>query len=151
MTTLKRLGAGIGAAALCASSGALLVMSPVNAGALAPAQAVAHAGRPAVVVKISAARGGFKHVLTNTSRVGRTLYTASSCSGSCLTSWPALLMPKGTSIPKGPKGLTGLGTKRLGKRLQVTYKRHPLYLFSGDTGSSVNGNGLAGFTVMKNV
>ena len=101
-----------------------------------------------MVVKISASRGGFKNVLTTVG--GKTLYTASSCSASCLTSWPRLLMPKGTSVPKGPKGLTGLGTVKVGSRLQVTFKHHRLYTFTGDSGSSVNGNGLLGFTVIKN-
>jgi predicted lipoprotein with Yx(FWY)xxD motif len=146
MSSLKRLGA----TALCASAGALLAVAPMTAGATAPAQVFAHTGKAAVVVKISASRGGFKNVLTTTSRVGRTLYTASSCTGGCQSAWPPLLMPKGTSIPKGPKGLTGLGTRKLGKRLQVTFRRHPLYTFSGDSGSSVNGNGLSGFTVIKN-
>ena len=110
---------------------------------------VAQGGKSAVVVKISASRGGFKNVLTNDA--GRTLYTASSCTGSCLGAWPPLLMPKGKTIPKGPKGLAGLGTAKMGSHLQVTYKKHRLYTFSGDSGSSVTGNGVAGFTVIANV
>jgi len=109
---------------------------------------VAHGGKSAAVVKISASRGGFTNVLTNDA--GRTLYTASSCTGSCLSTWPPLLMPKGKTIPKGPKGLTGLGTAKMGSHLQVTYKKHRLYTFSGDSGSSVTGNGVAGFTVIAN-
>jgi predicted lipoprotein with Yx(FWY)xxD motif len=133
------------AAALClAATGAL---GAVSAGATAAA--LPHTGKSAVVVKISASRGGFKNVLTNDA--GRTLYTAKSCTGSCLSSWPPLFMPKGTTIPKGPKGLAGLGTVKVGSHLQVTYKKHRLYRFTGDSGSSVNGNGVAGFTVIDNV
>lgn len=101
-----------------------------------------------VIVKISASRGGFTNVLTNDP--GRTLYTAARCNASCLSSWPPLLMPRGKTVPLGPHGLTGLGTAKFGTRLQVTFHRHRLYTFTGDTGSSVNGNGVTGFTVIKN-
>ena len=141
---LKRIGATVGVGALCASAGVLGVV-PAASGSVLP-----HTGKSAVVVKVSASRGGFKDVLTTTKGVGATLYTASSCTGSCLSIWPPLLMPKGTTVPKGPKGLTGLGTAKFGKRLQVTYKKHRLYTFASDSGSSVSGNGVAGFTVIKN-
>lgn len=145
----SRVRSGLRAGALCASIAALGVLPAASAGA-ASARVVAHSGTSAVVVKISASRGGFKKVLTNTVGVGATLYTAKSCTGACLSAWPPLFMPKGKTIPKGPKGLTGLGTVKVGKHLQVTYKKHRLYTFSGDSGSSVTGNGVAGFTVIQN-
>ena len=148
--TLKRVGTGIGIGVLCASAGILGVVPAASASALR-ARPAPHSGKTAVVVKIAKSRGGFKNVLTNTVRVGATLYTAKSCTGGCLSAWPPLLMPKGKTIPSGPKGLTGLGTVKLGKHLQVTYKKHRLYTFSGDSGSSVSGNGVAGFTVIHNV
>jgi predicted lipoprotein with Yx(FWY)xxD motif len=146
-----RVRAAIGAGALALSAGALGVGLAVPAASAQTAmpRVAPHAGK-AVVVKISAKRGKFKNVLTNTAGVGATLYTAKTCTGGCLTAWPPLLMPKGTTVPEGPKGLTGLGTKKDGTRLQVTYKTHPLYTFTGDSGTSVNGNGLAGFTVIAN-
>jgi predicted lipoprotein with Yx(FWY)xxD motif len=146
---LKRVGAGIAVGALCASAGALGAVPAASAGVV-PALGVAHTGKTAVVVKIAKSRAGFKNVLTTTAGAGATLYTAASCTGSCLSIWPPLLMPKGTTIPKGPKGLTGLGTIKSGTRLQVTYKKHRLYTFTSDSGSSVSGNGVAGFTVIKN-
>jgi len=148
--TFKRVGVGISVGALCASAGVLALVPPASAGAIGDRSAP-HAAKAAVVVKISKSRGGFKNVLTTTKGVGATLYTASRCTGSCLSIWPPLLMPKGTTIPKGPKGFAGLGTVKLGKRLQVTYKKHRLYTFTSDSGSSVSGNGVAGFTVIKNV
>ena len=147
---LKRLGTGIGIGMLCASAGVLGAM-PAASAAAAPARAIAHAGKSAVVVKISKSRGGFKNVLTTTKGVGATLYTAKSCTSGCQGIWPPLFMPKGTTIPTGPKGFTGLGTVKVGNHLQVTYKKHRLYSYTGDTGSSVSGNGVAGFTVIKNV
>jgi predicted lipoprotein with Yx(FWY)xxD motif len=143
-----RIGTGIAAGVLCAAAVALGVM-PALAGA-APTRIAPHSVT-AVVVKISKSRGGFKDVLTTVPGVGATLYTAKSCTGGCLSSWPPLLMPKGKTSPKGPKGLTGLGTATFGKRLQVTYKKHRLYTFTGDSGTSVSGNGVGGFTVIRNV
>ena len=71
---------------------------------------------------------------------GRVLYLfardrggRSSCSGSCAQAWPPLLT-KGV-----PKGLAGVSAKLLGTTrrsdgtLQVTYAKHPLYYFKGDT------------------
>jgi predicted lipoprotein with Yx(FWY)xxD motif len=146
---LKQLKAGVGMGALCVAAG-MLIVAPAASASVVRAHASSHAGKAAVVVKISKSRGGFKDVLTTTAGVGKTLYTASSCTGSCLSAWPPLLMPSGTTVPKGPKGLAGLGTAKMGKRLQVTYKKHRLYTFTGDSGSSVSGNGVAGFTVIKN-
>ena len=144
--TVKGLAAGVGVGALCASS----VLFGVGQAGAAPARGVTHTVKSAVVVKVSKSRHGFKNVLTNTRGVGATLYTAKSCTGSCLTIWPPLYMPSGATVPKGPKGVTGLGTVKVGKHLQVTYKGHRLYTFSSDSGTSVNGNGVAGFTVIKN-
>jgi predicted lipoprotein with Yx(FWY)xxD motif len=69
-----------------------------------------------------------------------------SCSASCQSIWPPLLMPAGTTIPKGASCLK---TAKLGTGLQVTYHGQRLYTFTGDSGHSVNGNGVAGFVVAK--
>jgi predicted lipoprotein with Yx(FWY)xxD motif len=73
---------------------------------------------------------------------GHTLYlftqdkgTTSTCTGSCAAIWPPLLT---TGRPGGAKG-SGVNSKLLGTsrrsngKLQVTYNRHPLYLFASDT------------------
>lgn len=77
---------------------------------------------------------------------GASLYVhpGGPCTGGCLTVWPPLLMPKGKTMPTGAKGLgtTPDGSKG---RLQVTYHDLPLYTFTGDSGTSVNGNGVGGF------
>jgi predicted lipoprotein with Yx(FWY)xxD motif len=82
---------------------------------------------------------------------GASLYTASSpCTGACLSAWPPLLLAKGRSTPTGVKGLgtTPLTVKGV-SRLQVTFDGNALYSFVGDSGTSVNGNGVAGFSVAK--
>jgi predicted lipoprotein with Yx(FWY)xxD motif len=80
---------------------------------------------------------------------GASLYTppASGCSGGCLKVWPPLYVKKNTT----PTGTSGLGTVEVvvGKKdkFQVTYNGKSLYTFTGDSGSSVNGNGVGGFSV----
>lgn len=113
-----------------------------------PSRATAMATRTesSAVVK-QATRGSFGRILTTVG--GRTLYIHPNgpCTGSCLTIWPPLLMPRGKTIPTGSKGLR---TVRLANgRLQVTYRHHRLYRFANDSGTSVNGNGVAGFVVAK--
>ena len=75
---------------------------------------------------------------------GLSLYIApGACTGSCLTIWPPLLMPKGTTTPLGAKCLStaGFGTSRR----QVTYHGKRLYMFYLDKGSSVKGQNVGGF------
>jgi predicted lipoprotein with Yx(FWY)xxD motif len=84
-------------------------------------------------------------VLTNTK--GHTLYTLTGekngkfiCTGTCLSTWPPLLVAAGTK----PKGPVALGTiKRPEGKTQVTYKGMPVYTFSGDSKKGeANGEGL---------
>jgi predicted lipoprotein with Yx(FWY)xxD motif len=106
----------------------------------------APAAKKATVVKV-VTRGSFGKMLAKKSN-GRSLYILpkGSCTGSCLTAWPPLEMPKGTTVPEGTKCL---GTAKFGTHLQVTYRKKKLYTFEGDSGSSVNGNGVSGFKVAK--
>ncbi|HXP18911.1 MAG TPA: hypothetical protein VN840_04600 [Streptosporangiaceae bacterium] len=109
------------------------------------AAAAPGAAHKAVVVKV-VTRHPFGKMLATVH--GRSLYIlpSGSCTGSCLGVWPRLLMPRGTSLPRGA---SCLGTVKVGHRLQVTYRKKRLYLFTGDSGSSVNGNNVAGFKVAK--
>jgi len=97
-------------------------------------------------------RMGFGKILTAARHgvAGRALYLlpSGSCTGSCLLVWPRLVMPRGKTIPAGA---SCLGTKPFGAhhRLQVTYHGKRLFLFDSDSGTSVNGNGVAGFKVAK--
>jgi predicted lipoprotein with Yx(FWY)xxD motif len=113
----------------------------------ASAAVAAKTSKPTVVVK-ETTRPPFGEILTN--KKSRTLYilmAGDTCTGSCLKIWPPLLMPKGKTMPAGA---TGLGTVAFGaKRLQVTYNGSALYTFKGDSGTSANGNGEAGFEVAQ--
>jgi predicted lipoprotein with Yx(FWY)xxD motif len=70
----------------------------------------------------------------------------SSCNGACLAYWPPLI-GSGKAIAKPGVKASLLGrTKRKDGRWQVTYKRHPLYTFVGDTKKGqTSGEGLDDF------
>jgi predicted lipoprotein with Yx(FWY)xxD motif len=69
---------------------------------------------------------------------------ASTCTGSCASTWPPLTgtvqAPAGVSLP-GPLGMI---TRADGTK-QVTIKGYPIYIYSGDhSPGQVNGNGMGG-------
>jgi predicted lipoprotein with Yx(FWY)xxD motif len=128
-------------------SGSTAAAAGLAAGAQAQVRPAA-AGSSATVVNV-ASRPKFGKILV-TVKVGMSLYymPSGSCNASCQGVWPPLFMPKGKTTPKGAPCLA---TAKLGHKLQVTYKGRPLYTFTGDSGHSVNGNGVAGFVVAKAV
>jgi predicted lipoprotein with Yx(FWY)xxD motif len=81
---------------------------------------------------------------------GRTLYLfmadkhgRSACYGKCATDWPPLMKKGKVSVSAGLKAKLLGTTKRKNGKLQVTYKGHPLYLFSLDHGAGqIAGQGL---------
>ena len=99
----------------------------------------------------TASSGQYGTILVNSS--GATLYmltadssTTSACSGSCVSIWAPLTT---TGSPAAGSGADGskLGTiSRSDGSKQVTYNGHPLYTFSGDSGSGqVHGEGINSF------
>jgi predicted lipoprotein with Yx(FWY)xxD motif len=120
--------------------GGLLISSTASA------QVTAKKSKTATVVN-ETVRGSFGEILTTTS--GLTLYiqTSGTCTGSCLTIWPPLLMPKHKTKPLGVS--SGLGTAKLKSRRQVTYEGKRLYTFYTDSGTSTNGEGEGGFVVAQ--
>jgi len=84
---------------------------------------------------------------------GHTLYMfgkdrndKSACSGMCASFWPPLIAAgKPRAVAGARASLLGT-TRRADGRLQVTYKRHPLYTFVKDTKKGqTNGEGLTAF------
>jgi predicted lipoprotein with Yx(FWY)xxD motif len=116
------------------------------AGTAAAAAVPAHASSKSAVVVKERRHAPFGKILYTTH--GRALYylPSGSCTGECLSIWPPLKMPKGKTVPKGAGCLR---TVRFGRGRQVTYNHHRLYTFVDDSGSSVTGNGVAGFKVAK--
>lgn len=67
-----------------------------------------------------------------------------TCVGGCAAVWPPLTVPSG-EVVQGLDHLQGFGKVKLANgTYQVTYRGVPLYRYSGDHGSSVNGQGFGG-------
>lgn len=154
-TSRRRTTLLVGAAALAAS------LAAVGTPAATAAPVRAHGGHAAVphaapIVVRAATRTGFGKILVAATG-GASLYRDTNdppnkptCTGSCASIWPPLLLPVGDKNPRGGPGVTGLGAVKVASgRLQVTYHKEPLYTFSGDSGHSVNGNGVGPFLVVK--
>lgn len=151
MRNLSRTGPGRLIMTVCASlalmgaslSVAAFSSSSTTAAAAAPMHPATHS---AVVVK-ERVRPHFGKILVTVHGAALYYLPSGSCTGQCLSVWPRLVMPAGKTKPEGA---TCLGTSAFGHhRLQVTYRKHRLYTFTGDSGTSVNGNGVAGFKVAK--
>ena len=133
-----RMGVGAGAIASIAMF-AFGIQAPVVASASTTAKSAT------VVKRVS--RPPVGSMLATTA--GRSLYIhpGGPCNASCEAIWPPLLMPAGTTVPLGAKCLA---TAKFGTtRLQVTYHKQKLYTFTGDSGTSLNGQGVAGFVAAK--
>jgi predicted lipoprotein with Yx(FWY)xxD motif len=86
-------------------------------------------------------------------RHGRTLYLfakdkrgKSACSGTCAAYWPPLIASSKPHAVTGAKQSLLGTTRRADGRMQVTYRHHPLYRFSGDTRKGLtSGQGLDDF------
>src|SRR4029453_8399940 len=126
----------------------LAVVAVIFAAAvLAPGAAGAtHRG---AVVKVG--QSGLGRILVDSH--SRTLYLwthdkrgKSTCYGACAKKWPARVTPgKPRAILGARSGLLS-PVRRADGRMQVTYRRHPLYYFAGDRRArQVAGEGLAAF------
>jgi predicted lipoprotein with Yx(FWY)xxD motif len=84
---------------------------------------------------------------------GQTLYMflrdkngKSSCSGSCAKFWPPYLQHGKATAGSGVKASLLGTTRRSNGRMQITYKRHPLYTFALDKkAGQTNGEGQVAF------
>jgi predicted lipoprotein with Yx(FWY)xxD motif len=84
---------------------------------------------------------------------GRTLYlfkrdsgTKSTCFGECASDWPPLRAKGKPAVGRGLTASKVRTTARSDGKPQVTYNRHPLYLFGGDKKpGDTNGQGLTAF------
>ena len=85
-------------------------------------------------------------MLATTKGASLYIHPGGPCTGGCLSIWPALLMPAGKTMPMGAQCLT---TVKASGGLQVKYHGQKLYTFTSDSGSSLNGNGVAGFQAAK--
>jgi predicted lipoprotein with Yx(FWY)xxD motif len=137
------LAAGCGSNGSGSSSGG---MGGYGSSGTAPAS-----GGASSVATVSATSTSLGMILVDGS--GRTLYlfekdqpNQSACAGACAAAWP---VDQSSGTPKAGSGVTAsmLGTiKRSDNTAQVTYNKHPLYYFSGDSGAGQqHGQGVDAF------
>jgi predicted lipoprotein with Yx(FWY)xxD motif len=125
--------------------GAALAIALAAAG-VAAAAAVTHqssgslAANSATAGRVTLHKTTLGRVLATSS--GRTLYLfmadkngRSACYGQCASYWPPLMKKGALRAGAGVKGNLLGTTKRKNGKLQVTYKGHPVYLFSLDHGA----------------
>jgi predicted lipoprotein with Yx(FWY)xxD motif len=135
------LQARAGMAIAAAVGIAILILMP----GLEAAEAATPAGHGAVVVQV-VNRSPVGNMLATTGGASLYIHPSGACTGSCLSVWPPLLMPAGKTKPKGAQCLTTVSTA---SGLQVSYHNQPLYTFTSDSGTSLNGNGVGGFKAAK--
>lgn len=120
---------------------------PATPGSASGTQAAAPAVTPTAPAAggpvVTTATVGSQGTLIVASANGMTVYTfasdvansgKSACTSDCITTWPPLTIPAG-STPSGTSGVTGkLGTitRADDGSTQVTYNGLPLHFFSGD-------------------
>jgi predicted lipoprotein with Yx(FWY)xxD motif len=122
--------------------GAVFALALAAAG-VATAAAITHqssASSNATAGRVTLHKTKIGNVLATSS--GRTLYLfmkdkhgKSACYGQCASYWPPLMKKGALRAGAGVKGALLGTTKRKNGKAQVTYKGHPLYLFSLDHGS----------------
>ena len=106
---------------------------------------------PSGAATVAATRSSLGTILVDGS--GRTLYLfkkdqpdQSACAGACVAAWP---IDPSSGAPKAGSGVSAslLGTiKRSDGSTQVTYNKHPLYYYKGDSGPGQhNGQGIDAF------
>ena len=155
-----------GFAAAC--SGAATATPAASTSAAAPAASAPSASAPVAASGAPAAGGpvimtatvGTQGTLVVASANGMTVYTftkdvansgTSACTGGCLTKWPAVTVPAG-STAAGASSVTGkIGTitRTDDGTLQVTYNGLPLYFYSGDKAAG-DANGIyTGWAAVK--
>jgi predicted lipoprotein with Yx(FWY)xxD motif len=130
----------VAAAVVATLAATILLLQP-------PATHAAQSAGPVV----STANTGLGRILVNSS--GRTLYLfqkdrngKSACAGQCAAFWPPLIAKAKPRVAGGARmSLIGT-TRRADGRMQVTYNRHPLYMFAKDKKKGqTNGEGLSAF------
>jgi len=150
-----------GFAAACSGAATATPAASTSAAAPAVSAPAAASGAPAAGGPvIMTATVGTQGTLVVASANGMTVYTftkdvansgTSACTGGCLTKWPAVTVPAG-STAAGASSVTGkIGTitRTDDGTLQVTYNGLPLYFYSGDKAAG-DANGIyTGWAAVK--
>jgi predicted lipoprotein with Yx(FWY)xxD motif len=147
-----KLAAGVGGAVGVALLAAACSSGGSSSAASTPASAPASSGGAAAAPAASGSAGSGGTVIATASSSGNTFLTdggravylwvkdtgdKSACSGACAGAWPPVTA-SGTVTAAGSAKASDLGTiTRSDGTKQVTYDGHPLYFFTGDSGSGM--------------
>lgn len=137
--------------AMLVASALLLLAGCGTAPAPKPSSTPSHSGALAIstatlpgIGTILVGPTGHVVYLLNAESAGHHLCTGQSC----LSSWPALMLAQGSTLPVSSSTIPGTFSTYVmsnGSR-QVTYNGWPLYYFAGDTTTdSANGRGISAF------
>ena len=130
--------------------------SQASTTAARPATTVAPATTTTAAPLVKTATSGALGTILTDPTSGKTLYTrdtdpagASSCTGNCQATWPALLLPAGVTAPVAPAGVGGTWTAAArpddATKLQVVRNGKPLYTYAADTAAGdTKGDGIGG-------
>ena len=158
ISTPARLATGVGGAvavavlaAACSSgtSSSTGAAAPASSAASAPSSAASGSASGAMVIKTASSSGD----TFLTDGTGRAVYLwakdtggTSACSGACAGAWPPVTTT-GSPTASGSAQASDLGTiTRSDGTKQVTYDKHPLYYFAGDSGpGTASGQGSDNF------
>ena len=74
-----------------------------------------------------------------------------TCTGACAKAWPPLLVMKGEMIEKHVAGIMGTfgEVRRPDGHMQVTFNRHAVYTYHGDTAKKILCDGVEGWHVVR--
>jgi len=73
------------------------------------------------------------------------------CTGACAKAWPPLLVMKGEKVERHVAGIMGTfgQVRRPDGHMQLTFNRHPLYTYHGDTATKILCDGVDGWHVVR--
>ena len=131
--TLVVLAAAMAGCSSAATAAPVVTPTPASAASAAPTSGATVEARPvgsAGTVLVAGSNGMTVYVFGKDVANSGT----SACTGGCLTTWPALTVPAG-STPSGGSGVAGklaTITRTDDGTHQVTYKGLPLYFFHND-------------------
>jgi predicted lipoprotein with Yx(FWY)xxD motif len=136
----------------------ILLLGAVLVASLAGCSSASHPTAPAAPaaqqhnepVRVQVADSSLGPILTD--QDGRTLYAftndkggTSSCTGSCIATWPALISKQAATAGSGTDRALLSQTTRAEGTAQATYNNWPLYYYVGDVGpGDVDGQGIDG-------
>lgn len=155
------LAAGCSSAATTSPPASTVAAAPstapaASAGAPAASASGPTAGGPAIMTATVGSSGTLIVAGSN----GMTVYQfskdtansgTSACTGGCITKWPALTVPAGTTpaAGSGAAGKIGTITRPDDGSLQVTYSGLPLYFYTGDHAAGDANGVYTGWSAVK--